>query len=115
MLQQLAGHDGVEARIVEGERLFHVRPDRLDPKLGGFGERATIDVDADDLIAGEVRAGQRPGAAAEVEDVLPGPTDDSPERLTARGASPDEVRPAATASMAGIKGVQSFQPVDGAV
>ena len=115
MLQQLGGHDDVEVRVVEREWLLDIRPGGFDPELGGFVERAAVDVDPDDLVAGEIRACQRPGAAAEVENALARPADDAPKGVTARGASPDEARPSAAASMTGIQVVQCLQPVDDSV
>ena len=115
MLQQLAGHDDVEACVVEGERLFDVRPDGFDPELGGLVECAAIDVDPHDLVAGEIGACQRSSAAAEVENSLARPADNPLERLAARGPSPDEARLAPAASVVGIKCVQRLQAVDSPV
>ena len=71
VLEELAGDDGVEARVGERQRLLDVRLHRLDPERGGLLERGRIDVEADDRVPFEEVARQRAGTAAEVEHALP--------------------------------------------
>ncbi len=71
MLEELAGDDRIEALLVEGEPLLHVRLYRLDPERGGLLERSRVDVQADDRVALEEATRQRARAAAEVEHALP--------------------------------------------
>jgi hypothetical protein len=115
VLEELGGDDDVEGGIVEGERLFHVGPHRLDPVPGGLVEGIPVDVHADDLVAGCICARQRSGPAAEIEDSLAGAADESPERLTARSASPDESRIPAAEAVLAVEHVQGLQPVDAPV
>ena len=72
MLDQLAGDDDVEARVGKRQRLVDVGPDGLDPERRRLRERLAVDVDADDVVSFEVRAGERAVAAAEVEDAPSG-------------------------------------------
>ena len=72
MLEELAGDDGVEARVVERQRLLDVRLHGLDPERGGLLERGRIDVETDDRVPFEEVARQRAGTAAEVEHALSG-------------------------------------------
>lgn len=115
MLEELRGHDDVEIRVRKGEWLFHVGPDDLDPELLGLGESATIDVDADDVVAVYVGAREGAGAAAQVEDPLVRPADDPPERLASCGASPDERRAASSPAMGRAERVQGLEPADAPV
>ena len=89
VLEQLAGDDGVEARVRERERLLDVRHHGLDAERLGLRERRAVDVEADDLVPLEEVPGQRARAAPEVEDALPAP-DRRPEERDALGDE-DEV------------------------
>jgi len=71
VLEHFPGHDHIEALVRERKRLLGVRPVRLDPELGGFGQRLAVDVDADDLVAVEVRLRQRARSAPDVEPAGP--------------------------------------------
>jgi len=73
VLEELSGNDHVEARALEGKRLLDVRLNRLDPERLGLGERCSIDVETDNLVAVEEVTGQRPRATAEIENPLPAP------------------------------------------
>src|SRR5207302_9027908 len=91
MLHQLAGHDDVEARILERQRFVEIGPPRLDSELLSLGERLPVGVDSDEHVPGGVRLRQRPVAAAEVEDTLARPADVAAEELDslrAREAEP---------------------------
>ena len=105
VLEHLGDDDDVERGIVEWKRSFRVCPDRPDAERGRLLERLPVDVDADDLVAGRVRACQRPGPATEVQDALARAADDSPKRLAACSTSPDEAGIPAAASMAGVERV----------
>jgi hypothetical protein len=105
VLEQFGGDDDVERGIVEWKRSFRVCPDRLDAERGRLLERLAVDVDADDLVAGRVRARQRPGPATEVQNALARTADDLPKRLAAFSASPDEAGVPAAASMVGVERV----------
>jgi hypothetical protein len=78
VLEQLAGYDGVEAGVVEGQRLLDVRLHGLDSELCRLRERGCVDVEPDDLVSVEEMAGQRARAARKVEHTLP-PADRSLE------------------------------------
>ena len=67
VLEELPGHDRVEARVVEGKRLLDVRDDGLDAELRSLVERDAVDVEADDLVPVEEVPRERTRAAAEVE------------------------------------------------
>ena len=72
MLEQLTGgDDDVEAAVLERERLVEVGPLGLQASRLRVGERLAVDVDADDLVAVEVRDGEGAVAAAEVEHPPP--------------------------------------------
>ena len=89
MLEELAGDDGVEARVLERQRLLDVRLHRLDPERRGLLERGGVDVEPDDRVALEEVLRQRARAAAEVEHALPA-TDRGLEERDALGDE-DEV------------------------
>ena len=71
--KQLACDDGVEAGVLERQRLLDVRLHRLDPERGGLLERGGVDVEPDDRVSLEEVLGQRARAAAEVEHAFPLP------------------------------------------
>ena len=70
MLEELTCDDGVEARVLERQRLFDVGLDRLDSECGRLLERGRIDVEADDRVPVEEVPGERARATAEVEHTL---------------------------------------------
>src|SRR5512132_3423583 len=93
MLQQLADHDHVEALVFEWERLRSVGPDRLDPELRRLLQRTADDVDADYLVAVQVRARERPEATADIEDAPPGSDPVAEEHAPLRPAEDEVPRP----------------------
>src|SRR5207244_3910026 len=109
VLEHLAGDDGVEARVLERERIVEVGPARLDPELRGLGERGPVDVDADDLVPLGVCLRQRPVAAAEVEHRLPGADPLAEERRALRLAE-DEVLAPALAVVAAVRLLDLLEP-----
>ena len=112
MLEQFAGDDDIERRIGERQRLVDVRPHRLDAELRRFGERLAIHVHTDDLVAVDVRAGQRSVAAAEVEHA-PATSDELREELGALGAAVDELAPAARAVVLAVAVTELLEPGHG--
>ena len=79
MLEHLARDNDVEALRVEGEGRVEIRPVRLDPELRRFHQRLAVDVDTHDVVAVQVCARERAGAAAEIEHAPSGPADVAPE------------------------------------
>ena len=73
MLEELPGDDGIEARVLERQRLLDVRLYGFDPQIARFRERRRVDVEADQLVSLEDVARQRSRAATEVEHALPTP------------------------------------------
>ena len=71
VLEELAGDDSVEARVLERQRLLDVRLHGLDPERRAFSSAACVDVEPDDRVAFEEVLRQRARAAAEVEHALP--------------------------------------------
>jgi hypothetical protein len=70
VLQELACDDGVEARVVERQRLLDVRLHGLDPERRSLPERGRVDVEPDHGVPVEEVPRQRPRPAAEIEDAL---------------------------------------------
>ena len=96
VLEELAGDDGVEARVLERQRLLDVRLHGLDPERRGLLERGGVDVEPDHRVAVEEVPRQRARAAAEVEHALPV----ADRRLEQRDALGDEDEVALVTSLA---------------
>ena len=80
MLEELTCDHDVEARLLEGQRLFDVGLQRLDSESGRLLERSRIDVEADDRVPLEEVPGERTGATAEVQHTLPAANGRNEER-----------------------------------
>jgi hypothetical protein len=108
MLEQFAGDDDVEARVLESQRLVEIGPSRLDPGLLRLGERLTIGIDADDFVACGIGASKGTVTAAEVEDALAGATDVAAEELDSLGSREDESRPSLKPVVFGVAFAEAF-------
>ena len=90
MLEQLAGDDDVEARVLERQAFLRVDPLRLDAQARRVVQRQLVDVDTDNVVPLQVRPRQRAVAAPDVEDAAAGASDVAAEELGALAASVDE-------------------------
>ena len=79
MLEQLAGDDCIEGRVVERERPLDVAPDRLDAASLGDGESLAVDVHSDNPVAFEKVHRDRAGPATEIEHLTSRPAHSSDE------------------------------------
>src|SRR5688572_29932196 len=64
VLEELTRNDGVEARVLEGQRLLDVSLYRLDPEHRRLLERSCVDVETDHRVPVEEVPRQRARAAA---------------------------------------------------
>ena len=110
MLEQLAGDDDVEARLVERQRLVDVGPARLDPELRGLGQRLAVDVHADDVVVLRIGARERAVAAAEIEHAPAGAADVVAEELDPLLARVDELTRSLRAVMLAVALAEILEP-----
>jgi exopolysaccharide biosynthesis polyprenyl glycosylphosphotransferase len=109
VLEQLPRDHDVEALVLERERLVEIGPARVDAKVLRLRQRLLVGVDADDLVALDVGAGQGSVPAAQVEHAPSGTPDVASEELGPLGAREDETRAPLEPVVLGIALAELFQ------
>ena len=112
MLEQLAGDDDVEARVVERNRLVNVGPTGLDAELRRGGERIAVCVDTDDVVPHCIRTRERAVTTAEIEHASAGAADITSEQRNALRPGEDEACAALESIVLGVPLAELLQSDD---